>query len=158
MKYIFYFAFLFLIIKEAAFADIVELTNYSQAANNIGNDYIEQLNYAENNILQRNETCRPILSRLEKLEMILFGAIQAGDLGYRIGNVYQSSSHFGDRRYRVNYLDRHNNFYHRRYNDYYDSRWTIPYNNGIYYPYSNNLPIQTLPRNYSLGSTVRIID
>lgn len=146
MKYIFYCLLLLLFITDFVSAETLQLTNFHKNNNNYENEnLIEELNYAENQIFQKNERNESVLTKLEKLEMILFGAIQAGELGYRIGNVYKNCNGYYD----------------------YGYGWRNTYPVYGYYPhkaiynparYNYIPPVQTLPKHYSLGTTVRILD
>ena len=109
------------------------------------------MNYAENQIFQKNERNESVLAKLEKLEMILFGAIQSGELAYRIGNVYQNCNRYYGYDYGLNRLPLGRNTYPVY--GYYPHK-------TIHNPshYNHALPMQNLPKHYSLGTTVRILD
>ncbi len=155
MKYIFYFTFILSISCNISLADTIQLTNLTQGPKYTQNDYIEQLNYAEQQFFNENTSDEFILSKLEKLEMFLFGAIQAGNLGYRIGNIYNQSKAYHNRRYAINYPNRRIPAHNYKYYSYPTPSITTPPHR---YPYYTALPVQTLPKKYTLGTTVRIID
>ena len=159
MKYIFYCLILFFIICEYSLAETLQLTNFHNNYNNYQNEnLIEELNFAENQILQRNEKNESLLEKLEKLEMLLFGTIQSGDLGYRIGNIYANSKGYYYDSYRLNRQNGVGKMYSKPYG-YYHPKYRYHPHNSAYSPYYyNNLPRQTLPKNYSVGTTVRILD
>ena len=152
MKYIFCFVLLIFLVCEYSKAETLQLTNFHRNYRDYQNEnLLEELNYAENQILQKNEKEEPLLTKLEKLEIILFGAIQAGELGYRIGNVYKNSSLF----YNDGYGRR--NFYPHCSSHYYPY-YSLHRPNSPRYYYENYPPQPLLPKNYSLGTTVRIMD
>ena len=158
MKYIFCFCFVFF-AAIPAFGDVVQLTNLTQNNDYIPANYLRELNFAEKQIFQENRINEPVLSKLEKLEIALFGAIQVGETAYRIGNVYKSCRDIYGRGYGEYYFSNGRNFYRDRRLRNYHSPYKPVYRN-IYHPYyyDNTIPIQTLPQNYSLGTTIRILD
>ena len=151
MKYIFYCFILLFFICNYTNAENLQLTNFHRNYENYqNNDLIEELNFAENQIFQKNEKNEPFLTKLERLEMFLFGAIQSGDLGYRIGNVHRNSYYY------------HNPFNTRNFHpysyEYHKPNYRYPRYRNVNHPYYEYIPQQILPKNYSLGTTVRIID